>query len=80
MNIIMARIGRNAVIEYAFCELEKYFKIIDPQSFIDARVYEKKDEYRPYRRYGDRELVNANGCVGRNCGFNASKKTRQGVL
>ena len=43
MNIIIARIGRGEVIECAFCELEKYLKIIDPDSFIDARVYESRD-------------------------------------
>ena len=44
----MARIGRGRVVEYAFAELERYFKRIDPKSFIDARVYEKRDESKPH--------------------------------
>ncbi|MBR2343759.1 MAG: DUF4838 domain-containing protein [Clostridia bacterium] len=43
MNVIMARIGYGRVIEYAFTELEKYLKRIDPKSFIDARVYDTRD-------------------------------------
>ena len=43
MNIIIARIGHGKVIEFAFNELEKYLLRIDPMSFIDARVYEKRD-------------------------------------
>ena len=43
MNIVLARIGRGQVIEFAFSELEKYLKRMDPLSFIDARVYEKWD-------------------------------------
>ena len=43
MNIIMARIGRSEVLEFAFSELEKYLSRIDPKSYIDLRVYNKRD-------------------------------------
>ena len=43
MNVIIARIGHGDVTEFAFCELEKYLKRIDPKSFVDARVYEERD-------------------------------------
>ena len=42
MNFIIARIGRSKVVEFAFDELERYIKRIDPFSFVDARVYEEK--------------------------------------
>ena len=48
MNIIMARIGYGEVTRFAFTELEKYFKRIDSKSFIDARVYDKRDESKPH--------------------------------
>lgn len=46
MNIILARIGKNQTIQYAFDELSKYLKQIDPSIFIDARVYDKRDPAR----------------------------------
>ena len=43
MNIIMARIGKGYILDFAFSELEKYLKTIDPKSLVDARVYAKRD-------------------------------------
>ena len=43
MNVIIARIGRHEVVKFAFTELEKYLKLIDEKSFIDARVYAERD-------------------------------------
>ena len=43
MNIILARIGKNKTIKYAFDELERYFKKMDPGIFIDTRVYDEMD-------------------------------------
>ena len=44
MNIIIARIGRCEVVEFAANELEKYLLQIDPKSFVERRVYNEKDE------------------------------------
>ncbi len=43
MNIILARIGKNPTVQFAFDELAKYLKQIDPSIFIDSRVYDKRD-------------------------------------
>lgn len=42
MNIIMARIGKSEVVEFAFCELEKYLRLIDPESYVDMRLYNER--------------------------------------
>ena len=44
MNIIIARIGRGEVVEFAANELEKYLMRIDPKSFVERRVYKERDE------------------------------------
>ena len=46
MNIILARIGKSPTIQYAFDELSKYLKQMDPSIFIDTRVYDKRDPNR----------------------------------
>ncbi|MBR2453189.1 MAG: hypothetical protein IKB32_03990, partial [Clostridia bacterium] len=46
MNIILARIGKNPTIQYAFDELSKYLKQMDESIFIDTRVYDKRDPDR----------------------------------
>jgi len=43
MNMILARIGKNPTISYAFDELVKYLKQMDSSIFIDARVYDERD-------------------------------------
>ncbi len=43
MNIILARIGKNPTIRYAFDELAKYLKQIDPSIFIDSRIYDERN-------------------------------------
>lgn len=45
-NIILARIGKNQTIKYAFDELARYLKQIDESIFIDARVYNEIDHTR----------------------------------
>jgi len=46
MNLILARIGKHETIRYAFDELAKYLKQMDPTILIDARVYDKIDPTR----------------------------------
>jgi len=43
MNLIFARVGNQTTIRYAFDELAKYLKQMDPTIFIDERVYDKTD-------------------------------------
>ncbi len=45
-NLILARIGKSPTIQYAFDELAKYLKQMDPTAFIDARVYDERDPAR----------------------------------
>jgi len=42
-NIILARIGTNPTIKYAFDELARYLKQMDSSIFIDSRVYNERD-------------------------------------
>ncbi|MBR5460324.1 MAG: DUF4838 domain-containing protein [Clostridia bacterium] len=44
MRITLARIGNHKTVVFAAEELNKYLKLIDPELFIDVRVYEKYDE------------------------------------
>lgn len=44
MKLILARIGNQATICFAVNELEKYLKKMDPDLFVEKRVY---DSYRP---------------------------------
>ena len=45
-NLILARIGKNSTIRFAFDELAKYLKQMDQSIFIDSRVYDERDMTR----------------------------------
>ncbi len=43
MTVVLARIGKNQTVKFAFDELAKYLKQMDAELFIDSRVYAERD-------------------------------------